>query len=59
MRSSSDYSTKSSQFVFTSRFLVTDPNNILRLRYYWLTNVSQLTPGLAANSRQPHTRLID
>jgi hypothetical protein len=31
------------QFVFTSGFLVTDPNNVLCLRSYWLTNISQLT----------------
>jgi hypothetical protein len=30
--------TKSSHYAFTSRFLVTDPNNILYL--LWLTNVS-------------------
>jgi hypothetical protein len=35
--------TKSSQFVFTSRFLVVDPNNVLCLRLYTLANVSQLT----------------
>jgi hypothetical protein len=33
---------KSSQFVFTSRFMVTDPNNFLCLRPYRLPNVSQL-----------------
>jgi hypothetical protein len=33
----------SSQFVFTKRFLVTDPNNVLCVRPYWLANVSQLT----------------
>jgi hypothetical protein len=35
--------TKSSQFVCTSRFLVTDPNNALCLRPYQLANVSRLT----------------
>jgi hypothetical protein len=35
--------TKCSQFVFTSRVLVTDPNNALCLCPCWLTNVSQLT----------------
>jgi hypothetical protein len=35
--------TKSSQFVFTNRFLVTDSNNVLCIRPYWLANVSQLT----------------
>jgi hypothetical protein len=35
--------TKSSLFVFTSRFLGTGPNNVLCLRPYWLANVSQLT----------------
>jgi hypothetical protein len=35
--------TKSSQFVFTSRFLLMDPNNGLCLHSYWLANVSQLT----------------
>jgi hypothetical protein len=35
--------TKSSQIVFTSRFLVTDPNSTLCLRPYWLANLSQLT----------------
>jgi hypothetical protein len=34
--------TKSSQFVFTSRFLVTDPNNVLCLFPYRLVNISQL-----------------
>jgi hypothetical protein len=33
---------KSSQIVFTSRFLVMDPNNVLCLRSYWLTNVHKL-----------------
>jgi hypothetical protein len=35
--------TKSSQFVFISLFLVRDPNNVLCLRPYWLTNVSHVT----------------
>jgi hypothetical protein len=35
--------TKYSQFVFTSRFLLTDPNNVLCLCPYWQANVSQLT----------------
>jgi hypothetical protein len=35
--------TKSFQFVFTSRFMVTGSNNVLCLRPYWLANVSQLT----------------
>jgi hypothetical protein len=35
--------TMSSQFVCSSRILVTDPNNVLCLRPYWLANVSQLT----------------
>jgi hypothetical protein len=46
MQSSSHYSiqyTMSSQFVLTSYFLVTDPNNILCLHPYWLANVPQLT----------------
>jgi hypothetical protein len=34
---------KFSQFDFTSRFLVTDPNNVLCLLPYRLANVSQLT----------------
>jgi hypothetical protein len=34
---------KSSQSVFTSRFLVTDPKNVPCLRPYWLANVPQLT----------------
>jgi hypothetical protein len=38
--------TKSSQFVFTSRFLVTDPNNVLCLRPYWLATVSHQPPPL-------------
>jgi hypothetical protein len=49
--------TKSSQVVFTSRFLVTNPNNILYLRPYWLANVSQLNPTLAVISQQPPTLL--
>jgi hypothetical protein len=32
----------SPQFVFTGRFLVTDPNNALCIRPYRLTNISQL-----------------
>jgi hypothetical protein len=35
--------TKSPQFVFISRFLVMDSNNVLCLCHYWLVNVSQLT----------------
>jgi hypothetical protein len=35
--------TKSSQIVYTSLFLVMDPNNILCLCPYWLTNIPQLT----------------
>jgi hypothetical protein len=35
--------TKSSHFVFTSHFLVTDPNNVLCLRPYRLANILQLT----------------
>jgi hypothetical protein len=35
--------TKISQFVFSSRFVVTDPKNVLGLRPYWLVNVPQLT----------------
>jgi hypothetical protein len=35
--------TKSSQFAFARRFLVTDSNSVLCLRPYWLANVSQLT----------------
>jgi hypothetical protein len=35
--------TKSLQLVFTSRVLVTDPNNVLSLRPYWFANVIQLT----------------
>jgi hypothetical protein len=34
--------TKFPQFVFTSRFLVTDPKSVLCLHPYWLANVSQL-----------------
>jgi hypothetical protein len=30
------------RFVFTSRFLVTDPNKVLRLHPYWLANIPQL-----------------
>jgi hypothetical protein len=30
-------------YVFTSRFLVTDPNNVLCLRRYRLVNIPQLT----------------
>jgi hypothetical protein len=33
----------SSQSVFISRFLVTDPNNVICLRPHWLANVAQLT----------------
>jgi hypothetical protein len=50
--------TKSSQFIFTSRFLVADPNSFLCLRPYWLANISQLPPSLAAISHQPLTFLI-
>jgi hypothetical protein len=35
--------TKSSQFDFTSCFLVTDTNNILCFRPYWMANVLQVT----------------
>jgi hypothetical protein len=35
--------TKASRFVFTSCFLVTDPNTVLFLCPYWLANVPQLT----------------
>jgi hypothetical protein len=35
--------TKSSLFVFASRFLVKNPSSVLCLRPYWLANVSQLT----------------
>jgi hypothetical protein len=41
--------TKFSQFVFTSRFLVTDTNNVLCLRPYRLANVSQLTNRVKVN----------
>jgi hypothetical protein len=34
---------KPSRFVFASRFLVTDPNNVLCLRPYRLANIPQLT----------------
>jgi hypothetical protein len=34
---------KCSQFVLASRCLITDPNNVLCLRPYWLANISQLT----------------
>jgi hypothetical protein len=34
---------KSSQFVFPTRFLATDPNNVLCLLLYWLTDAPQLT----------------
>jgi hypothetical protein len=37
-----------SQFVFTSHFLVTDPNSVFWLHPYQLANISQLTPRLAA-----------
>jgi hypothetical protein len=37
------FSLHSSQFLFVSRFLVTDPNSVLCLRPYRLANVSQLT----------------
>jgi hypothetical protein len=50
--------TKPSQHVFTSRFLVTDPNNVLCLRPNWLKNISQLTPRLATISHQLPTFLI-
>jgi hypothetical protein len=43
----------------TRRLLVTDPNNILCLRSYWLGHVSQQTPRLAAISHQPPTLLIE
>jgi hypothetical protein len=50
---------------FTSRFLVTDPNNVLCLRSYRLANISQLThcsnwltPRLAAISHKPSTLLF-
>jgi hypothetical protein len=56
--------TKSSQFSFTYRFLVTDPDNVLCLRPYWLANVPRsshcsnyLTRRLAAISYQPPTLL--
>jgi hypothetical protein len=45
--------------IFTSRFLVMDPNSVLCLCHNWLANVSQLTPRLAAISHQPSTLLID
>jgi hypothetical protein len=32
--------TKSFKFVFTCRFLITDPNNVLRSRPCWLANVT-------------------
>jgi hypothetical protein len=38
--------TKPSQFVFTSRLLVTDPNNVLCLRPYRLAIVSKLAEVL-------------
>jgi hypothetical protein len=50
---------KSSPSVFTTRFLVTDPNSVLCLRRYWLANVSQLTSMVAAISHQPPTLLTD
>jgi hypothetical protein len=34
---------KPSQFVFTNRFLITDPNNVLCLLPYWLANSLHLT----------------
>jgi hypothetical protein len=46
--------TKSSQFVVTSRFLVTDPKDPYRL-----ANVSQETPRLVPVSHQPPTLLMD
>jgi hypothetical protein len=49
--------TKSSQFVFTSRSLVTDPNNVLCLRPSRLA-VSQLIPRLSVIVHQSST-LID
>jgi hypothetical protein len=51
--------TKYSQAVFTIRFLVTDPNNVLCLRPYWLVNVSQTTLRLSAISHQHPAHLID
>jgi hypothetical protein len=39
--------TKTSHFVFTSRFMVTDPNNVLCLRPSWLVNVSYLLTELS------------
>jgi hypothetical protein len=51
--------TKFFQFVFTSRFLVTDPNSVLCLSSYRQVNVSQLTSRLAAISHQPPTLLND
>jgi hypothetical protein len=47
---------KSSQFGFTSRFLVTDPNNVLYLRPYWLVNVSQPTKLQTCPAYNPSAR---
>jgi hypothetical protein len=51
--------------VFTNLFLVTDSNNVLYLRPYWLMNMPQLTycsncvtSSLAAISHQPSTLLF-
>jgi hypothetical protein len=46
--------TKSSQFVFTSRFLVTDSSNVLCLCPCWLVNVSQLTKSLTNQLNSLH-----
>jgi hypothetical protein len=51
--------TMSTQFDFTSRLLVTNPNNVLCLRPSRLVNTSQLIPRLTAISHQPVTLLID
>jgi hypothetical protein len=45
--------TKFSQFVFTNRFLVTDPNNVLSLCSYWLANASHITKHKAKVMLRP------
>jgi hypothetical protein len=50
--------TTSSQFVFISRFIATDPSNVFCLRPYQLANIPLLTYILAAISYQTPTLLI-
>jgi hypothetical protein len=51
--------TTSSQLVITTRFLVTDLNNVLYLRSSWLANVTQLTHMFVVISHKPPSLLID